>query len=224
MRDTNRIVSLIFVIAAFIISTIAYPRLPAVVPIHWDAVGHANGFGGRLEGAFVMPVVMLVVWIFLSFVPRSDRSLFIRYDSTSSDTSTDRPAYGVMISITLAFLLAIHVFAMASSLGLISAARSPLVITALISLGLIAIGNYLPRVTKRNAFIGFRVPWAYASDEVWRRTQRAAGYGMVLAGTVGLVGIIAIPTAPMRPLIVAIIAQLLVVMVYSYSVAHSRSA
>jgi uncharacterized membrane protein len=83
------------------------------------------------------------------------------------------------------------------------------------------IGNYMPRVTRRNAFVGFRVPWAYASEEVWRRTQRAGGYGMVAGGMIGLVGAFALPSAPLKPFIVATIAQIVVVMIYSYRIAHS---
>jgi len=147
--------------------------------------------------------------------------LFIRYDQRESDEPTARPAYNGVIVAVLASLLAIHAFAITSSLGLVAQKKLPLLLTLLLAIGMILIGNYLPRVTRRNAFIGVRFPWAYASEEVWRRTQRAGGYGMVGAGIIGLVGAVVFPTLPLAPLLVALIGQTVIVAVYSYSVAHS---
>lgn len=222
MRDHARLISLLVVVAAFAISIVAFPHLPATVPTHWGVSGEPNGFGSRIEGAFLLPAIMLVTWFLLTVVPRSDRSLFIRYGDRSSDASTARPAYNTVIVAVLWLMLAIHVFAISSALGLIAQRKLPLVLALLISGGMILIGNYLPQVTRRNAFIGVRFPWAYASDEVWRRTQRAGGYGMVGAGIVGLVGALAFPSAPVKPLFAALLAQLIVVGIYSYSIAHSR--
>lgn len=223
MRDHRNLVSFMLIVAAFAVSAVAFPHLPARVPTHWDISGHANGFSGRVTGAFLLPIIMLGTWIFLSVVPRYDRLLFIRYTDRASDASTVRPIYNVIVLVVLALLLAIHAFAMMSAIGLVGAARQPVLIAAIGSIGSIILGNYMPRVTRRNAFVGFRVPWAYASEEVWRRTQRAGGYGMVVAGTVGLVGAFALPSAPLKPLFVAMLTQVVVVMIYSYRLAHSRN-
>lgn len=223
MRDYRNLVSLMLIVAAFAVSAVAFPQLPAQVPTHWDLSGHANGFSGRAVGAFLLPVIMLGIWAFLSVVPRYDRLLFIRYTDRASDSSTVRPIYNVIVLVTLALLLAIHAFAMMSALGLVGATRQPVLIATIASIGSIVIGNYMPRVTRRNAFVGFRVPWAYASEEVWRRTQRAGGYGMVVAGVVGLVGAFALPSAPLKPFFVAMLMQVVVVMIYSYRLAHSSN-
>jgi uncharacterized membrane protein len=223
MRDHSRIIAFSLILAAFAVSLIAFPHLPARIPTHWDISGHANGFSDRVTGALLMPCVMLGVWVLLIFVPRYDHGLFIRYEDRASDVSTVKPVYGIMVVAVLAMMLAIHAFAMSSALGVIGGARQPVIIAVIASIGSIVIGNYMPRVTRRNAFIGFRVPWAYASEEVWRRTQRAGGYGMVAAGLVGLIGAFALPAAPIKPFFVALIVQITIVMIYSYRLAHSRS-
>jgi uncharacterized membrane protein len=222
MRDHSRIISLALIVAAFAVSLIAFPHLPPRLPTHWDMTGHANGFSGRAIGAFLLPCIMLGVWALLSFIPRYDRALFIRYQDRESDVSTVRPVYGVIVVAVLAMLLAIHAFAISSALGVVGPERQPLIIAVIASIGSVVIGNYMPRVTRRNAFIGFRVPWAYASEEVWRRTQRAGGYGMVLAGIVGLLGAFALPGAPFEAFLVAMVAQVVIVMIYSYRIAHSQ--
>ena len=221
MRDHGRLISFLLVLAAFAISIVAFPHLPAVVPTHWGISGEPNGFGSTIQGAFLLPVIMLVAWALISFVPRHDRSLFIRYHDRKSDESTARPAYNAVMVAVLWSMLAIHVFAITSSLGLVAQKKLPLLLALLISSGMILIGNYLPQVTRRNAFIGVRFPWTYASEEVWRRTQRAGGYGMVGAGIIGLVGAVVFPAAPVKPLFTALMAQLIIVAIYSYSIAHS---
>lgn len=224
MRDNSRLISFMLVVAAFAISAVAYPHLPAAVPTHWGLTGTLDGFGDRVQGALMLPIIMLAVWLLLVFALRYDRLLFIKYDTLESDSTTVRPVYNVMVGVVLAMLLAIHTFAITSALGLIAHSRQPVVIACIASLGAILIGNYMPRVTRRNAFIGFRVPWAYASEDVWRRTQRAGGYGLVAGGVIGLVGAVAIPGAPLKPFFVAMIAQIVIVALYSYRLAHSSSA
>lgn len=223
MLNARKFFALLLVLAAFAVSAIAYPHLPAMVPTHWGITGQPNGYGSRLRGALMLPLVMLAVWIVFAFVPRYDRGLFIRYGTTDTDESTARPEYDVLIGIVLALLLAIHVFAMGSALGVVANNRQPILIAMLLSFGMIAIGNYLPRVTRRNAFIGVRFPWTYASEDVWRRTQRVGGYSMVAAGVVGLIGVVVLPSMPLIPLFLALVLQTVVVMVYSYRIAHSAS-
>ncbi len=229
MLNSKKIFSLSVVVAAFAVSAAAYQRLPAIAPVHWGINGSPNRFGSRAELAFAAPCIMLVIAVVLAFVPHYDRYLFIRYRSSDStldpdlDSSTARPEYDTMIAIILTFMLAMHTFAITNALGLIAANRRPVLSAVIISIGIIAIGNYTPRLTRRNAFLGVRLPWTYASEEVWRRTQRVGGYGLVFAGILGLVGAIAVPSSPARPLFAAIAVDLLVVAGYSYYLAHSSN-
>ena len=221
MRDHARIVSVVLMVTAFVIAAVAYQHLPPNVATHWGFSGQANGFSSRLTGVLIMPIAMLVTWLLLIVLPRYDRSLFIRYSDRDSDSSTARPVYGTIAIALMALLLAIHVFTISTALGYIATNRQPMLMAVILSASCIAIGNYLPRVTRRNAFIGFRVPWAYASEEVWRRTQRAGGYGMVAAGVIGLVGALALPAMPLIAFAIASVVQITIVMVYSYRLAHS---
>lgn len=222
MRDDRRLIPLMLVLAAFAVSAVAFPHLPASVPTHWGLSGQADHFGSRIQGTLLLPLVMLGFWAKFAFIPGNDRLRFIKYDFQDDDISTVHPEYDRILAIVLVLLLAIHVFGISSALNFVDVRRQPLLIAAIVSSGLIAIGNYLPRVTRRNVFIGVRVPWAYASEEVWRRTQRVGGYGLVAAGVVGLVGAVAVPMAPLTPLFVAMPVQAVIVLGYAYHLAHSR--
>ena len=48
---------------------------------------------------------------------------------------------------------------------------------------LMVLGNYMGKLRK-NFFIGIRTPWTLASDAVWERTHRLAGWLFVAAGLV----------------------------------------
>ena len=48
------------------------------------------------------------------------------------------------------------------------------------------------------------------------------GLRTVAAGIVGLIGAIVFPAAQTKPLFVALLVQIVIVGIYSYSIAHSR--
>ena len=47
----------------------------------------------------------------------------------------------------------------------------PAMVICLIGAGLVALGNYMPRI-RQNYTMGVRTPWALASEHCWQRTQR----------------------------------------------------
>ena len=58
-------------------------------------------------------------------------------------------------------------------------------ISGVVGLLFIGVGNYLPRV-KQNYTLGIKTPWALADPENWRRTQRFGGACFMVLG-VGLI-------------------------------------
>ena|ERR1041385_3304018 len=55
---------------AFVLSLVAYSKLPDVVPIHWNAAGHVDGYAPRLEAVAVVPIAMLAVAAMFAVIPR----------------------------------------------------------------------------------------------------------------------------------------------------------
>ncbi|MEO8946624.1 MAG: SdpI family protein [Gemmatimonadaceae bacterium] len=222
MPDYRKVIDPSLILAALGFSGIAFPYLPASLPIHWAASGVPDEFGSRAEATLVMPLAMLGLWVICSVAPRYSRLFFIKYTVRDADLSAVRPTYDRLVAGALAMVLALHISGLAAALGFIPPLRQAAVVGVILSFGMIGAGNYLPRVTKRNALIGVRLPWTFRSDEVWRRSQRAAGYGLVAAGIVGVVGSIAVTGEPIKPLFIALAIQFIGVIIYSYSLAHSR--
>jgi uncharacterized membrane protein len=77
------------------------------------------------------------------------------------------------------------------------------------------IGNYLGKVHP-NWFLGVRTPWTLASELVWRKTNRTAGWLFVLAGLVIAVSafIPSVPTAAVMGIAIALAALIAVVQSY----------
>ncbi|MDQ6736720.1 MAG: SdpI family protein [Gemmatimonadota bacterium] len=211
------------IIAAFVLSAVTYFGLPQSVVVHWSLNGTPNGHASPLFTALFAPLLMLALWTGLGDrgLGRDVRSLFTRKPSPA-DRSAARSNYGGVVEVMLGNALAFHIVLIASAIGILAPTDQPMILALGLSLGLIILGNYIPRVTKRNLLIGVRSPWAFASEAVWQRTQRVGGYAMVAAGAVGFVGALLVRSAPLKPVFIALILQVSFVYIYSFRLARLK--
>jgi uncharacterized membrane protein len=177
-RNITRALNWGMIALSFGVAAWLSPRLPEMVPTHWDARGHVNGYLPKPYGVYVLPFIMLVLHGFLWLVPRLSRK--------TPRASVGR-AYEAVHSITLAFLLFVTMVSLRAAAG----EKIPIVQTIGVALGLllIVIGNLLGKV-RRNFFLGIRTPWTLANDEVWLRTHRLGGKTFVVGGVVVIVGVL----------------------------------
>jgi len=195
----------VFVIAVTVIaSAIAYPRLPETVPSHWNLQGQVNGWQPRGRAAFLMPIVLLVLWGVMRGLPAIDprRANYAKF----------RPTYDFVVNAVLTVLALIHLAVIGAALG------APISIHRLVPIAfgvmLIAIGNQLPRA-RPNWWFGIRTPWTLSNDRVWERTHRVGGYLMTASGAAIIIG--ALVTKLAGPLIIVCIAGAgLGSVIYSY--------
>lgn len=161
---------------AFIFSAVVYGRLPEELPVHWNWRGEVDRLGGRLEGAFALPGVAVLIFGLMRVLPRLDprRANFARFAGT----------YDVAVNAILTLLVCFHVLVLGNALGW--PLPLPRLVPALFGAFLIVIGNVLPRA-RSNWWFGVRTPWTLSSERVWARTHRVAGYLMICAGLALLV-------------------------------------
>jgi uncharacterized membrane protein len=167
MKPTrSRVVSLSLVVAAFALASVLYSRLPELVPTHWNASGVADGFTPKPWGPFLLPLVMLGLFVMPGISPRG--SGLERYQG-----------FELIRVAVFAFLFAVTVLVLFAGIG------APIAIDRAVygAAGLLfmVLGNLMGKLT-RNFFLGIRTPWTLASEEVWLRTHRLAGKLFVLAG------------------------------------------
>ncbi|HEX3722855.1 MAG TPA: DUF1648 domain-containing protein, partial [Nitrolancea sp.] len=70
------------IIAAMFIAAIAiWPTVPSRIPVHWNASGNVDGYGGKVEGLLLLPAIALGIYLLLLFIPRIDpgRANYIQF-------------------------------------------------------------------------------------------------------------------------------------------------
>jgi uncharacterized membrane protein len=166
----------LLIIATIAFSAAIYSRLPERLPVHWSISGDINRYGNRVEGAFLLPGVMIVAWLLLRFLPRIDprRANYAKF----------RDTYDLLVNSLVTLFAVMHVALLGTALGWpISMAR---LVPALVGLQFLILGNALPRA-RPNWWFGIRTPWTLSNDRVWMRTHRVGGYLLAGAGVVLLV-------------------------------------
>ena len=201
----RKLVPPVLILAAIALSVAVWSRLPERMPVHWDLHGTVNGYGSRAHGAFLMPGVMLVIWLLMRFLPRIDprRANYAKFADT----------YDLLVNSLVALFAVMHVALVGAALGWpISMER---VAPALIGLQFIILGNVLPRA-RPNWWFGIRTPWTLSNDRVWTRTHRVGGYLLAGAGLVLLVGAVRPGALSFALGVAAVIAAGFGSLVYSY--------
>jgi uncharacterized membrane protein len=171
--------SVALIAAAFLISICVYSYLPEMVASHWNAMGEVDGYLPRFWGAFLVPLIMVGLYLLFLVIPLIDPlkeniMQFISY------------YYGFVV-VMLLFMFIIHNQVTLWNLGF---AISPNIILPIgIGVLFIYVGLLLGKA-KRNWFIGIRTPWTLSSDAVWAKTHRIGGRLFMFAGVISIVGVL----------------------------------
>jgi uncharacterized membrane protein len=198
-------IPLLIIIAAAVVSATVYPRLPESVPTHWDISGHPNGWSSRFWGAWLLPIILVVVWAFMSILPK--------IDPRGSNYAKFGGAFEGMIIAIMLFLFCLHIVALRAALG------HPVAMNRVLPIAMgvlfVVIGILLPSA-EPNWFVGIRTPWTLSSDRVWRKTHEFGGKAFVMTGLVILVAGLVIPDVAHIVLFVAVVICTIGVLAYSY--------
>lgn len=193
--------------AAVILATlagiiVAYPHLPSVVPIHWNAHGQPNGWGPKWSLFLYGPGMMTGMVLLFAALPWLSPRKF--------ELDTFRSTYLYIMIVVVALLAYIQILTLTAGLGFaLDISRAVLGgICLLIAL----LGNVLGKV-RRNFYVGVRTPWTIASEKVWNATHRFAAKTFVAGGLLGLIAVIA--RAPFWLPFAAIMVSALIPAIYS---------
>lgn len=195
----------LLVILAFGFTTAVYSRLPERMPSHWDAAGKMNGETARVWGAWVMPVMLVMMALILPRLPAIDPRR-ANYDKF-------RPTYDLVVAGVLTMLVVLHVATLGVALGwpLPMELITPLIAGSLF----ILLGNVMPRA-RPNWMFGIRTPWTLTNDRVWERTHRLGGALFVSAGIIVALTAFVAPAAVFPMIVTTIVVAVIVPVVYSY--------
>ena len=160
-------------LVSFAAHLIVYPALPDQVPRQWSLSGGVNSWMSK-EYLWLLDALPLAMVILFKVIPAIEP----RADSYRKM----RGLWGVFVTVMTLLMIGftwmteLYFWGPESLWGYLPAA-----VICLIGAGLVALGNYMPRI-RQNYTMGVRTPWALASDHCWQRTQRMGGICFVIIG------------------------------------------
>lgn len=189
---------------------VVYPRLPQVIPTHWNFKGEADGYGSRNTMFRLWGLMLAINLLFL---------IVARIDPRSDNYRRFTRVYNIFRIIFTVFMIGMLVIITVLALDP-DAFNINMRIMPMLGLMFALIGNYLPKC-KHNYSFGIKTPWTLASENVWNKTHRMAApiwivcgvlfmiMGFLPARLIGETGMLIITFVLLGPMVI-------VPMVYSY--------
>jgi len=191
--------------AVFAVAAWAWPHMPDRVPVHWNAEGHADGFGGRSEAVLLPSAIVAGAYLLLRFLPVIDPG-----------RENYRSFAGAYDFIRLAIVAAIGAMAVMVALAGAGVMEMRADLTLALVGGLfVALGGAFGKV-RPNWGIGFRTPWTLSSLRAWNGTNRLGGWLFVVTGLLTMVTAIVHRAWADRVLMTCVWTSVAVTLVYSW--------
>ena len=206
---TPLLISGILVLAMFLLGGYAWTQLPAgeQIPVHWNAAGEPDRYGGKFEGLMLMPVIAVGMLGLLAVIPR--------IDPKRMNIERSGKAYGWTMVGTTVFLTLLYVTTTLNTLGY------DFELNRILPVGMgvmfMILGNYMGKI-RQNYMFGIRTPWTIASELSWNKTHRVGGYLFFAFGLLfTLFGLVAGGSSTwIIPLIVGLLVLTFGLFAYSY--------
>ena len=206
-------------------------ELPAEIPAHYSFNGEITRWGSKYE-LLILPLLLLAIAAFRTLLLRR---LGKKAEQTLSDREKQAGAanakvlgivvcsqtvilscvQGVLLYNTVLAVRGVDLFG-----TLVGDKLLPLLYGAL----LVVLGNIMPKC-RRNALVGFRLPWTKYNDITWQKSNRFAGMVLVAAGALGIISTFFAPKGyGMFLLFVYIMAAVLISTVRAWQVYREEKA
>lgn len=196
------------IVLSFVAGLLVYPSLPQQLPIHWNIHGAVDGYINKsLPAALLFPLMTLGIYLLLLLLPYIDP----KRDKYAQFTTA---FHAIRLTFTLFFLFLFATITI-SSLGY------PLptgkLIPGAVALLIIVMGNFMGKI-RHNYFIGIRLPWTFADEQVWNKTHRLGGKLFVISGICTLASL-ALPEVWCFSILMGTLAlAVIVITFYAYAV------
>lgn len=212
---TTWLISVVVVFVMLGLSAWAWVQLPAEasIPVHWNAAGQVDRYGGKAEGLLLLPGVVIFVLLVFNV---------IRYiDPLRVNIERSGQAYRAVLLGILFFMAVLHVGAVLSALGY--PINIGLLAAPAVGLMFIVMGNYMGKI-RRNYMFGVRTPWTLASELSWNKTHRLSGKLFVLSGVLVILASLWSPVWAFYVMMATILGTVGFAIIYSYVVWKSDPA
>ena len=163
------LITSVVILLPIVAGLLLWNKLPDKIPVHFNAQGIADGFGGKGLAVFGLPLFMIAIHWLCVFVTSLDPKSKNITEKNMNLVLWITPALSLFVSGI------IYSFALGHELDINT------IFPFFFGIFFIVIGNYMPKC-KQNYSVGVKVPWALESEENWNYTHRLAGKTWVLGG------------------------------------------
>ena len=197
------ILTSIVILLPILIGILLWNKLPDSMATHFNFDNAADGYREKWFAVIIEPFILLALHLIMAMIIAADP----RKKNISSKV------YGITIWIIPASSLALAVVIYPYNLGIHF--NISLLIGIFMGITYIIVGNYLPK-TRQNYTIGFKLPWTYANEENWNKTNRLSGVINIVIGILIIINAAIGLFNIFYSLLVAVIIGSLIPLGYSY--------
>jgi len=142
-----------------LVGLISYNYLPERIPVHFDAAGNIDRYGGRIS-IFLAPAVIAAMTLLAEFVRNVD-------PKKNSYNKFNKQYYMIFFAVSLLmFIIAVSMNVKILNISIIMPVAVGMLFTV--------IGNSMPKF-KQNFYAGIRTSWTLSDEEIWFKTHRFGG-------------------------------------------------
>lgn len=163
------LITTLIILLPMAVGCILWDKLPDTIATHFGAHNEPNGFSSKPFAVFGLPGVIAALHLFCLIATAVD----------PKQKNIGKKALGIVFWICPVLSLLICTMTYIIALGV--QVDVGLVISLFLGLLLIVMGNVMPKA-KQNYSFGIKTPWALDDPENWSRSNRVAGFCMVIAG------------------------------------------
>ena len=216
-----------------IITGVVLRFMPDKVPTHYDISGKIDGRGTKYV-YLILPAAVIGITLLFGAISRSVRKKAAASgeEKKTAEAVSNAKVFDVISICTAVMTGVIQCFMLrsaciASSAGadnMEEGSAGMMVMSALMGLMFIVIGNFLPK-TKLNGAVGLRTSSSMYNDNTWRRSNSFAGKAFVITGLLTFVtSLFAPPIGSVVMMLVYLTACTVVSCVYAKKVCDEERA
>ncbi len=164
MNKISKYIPPLLIIISIIVAIVVYPQLPNTIVSHWGPTGQPDGYMNKFWGIFILPIILIVIYIMLIFIPRLDPNY--------KNIEKFRPYFDNFIAMICLFFTYIYALSIVWNLGYTF--EFVYFIIPAFAILFYNMGSLIQN-SRHNFSIGIRTPWTLASENVWKKTHLLGG-------------------------------------------------
>ena len=197
------ILTSIVILLPILVGMLLWNKLPDSMAVHFNFDNEADGYREKWFAVIIAPFILLAVHLIMAMI--------IAADSRKKNISSKvyRINMWILPSLSLALTAVIYIYNLGIHFNI------SLFLGIFLGITYIIIGNYLPK-TRQNYTIGCLLPWTYANEENWNKTNRLAGVINIIIGILVIINAAIGMFDIFYSLLVAVLIGTLIPLGYSY--------